>query len=79
MIDRYVIEYNLNLISKIINSEKVDSFDSQYNAAPTKLMPIVSIKSPNKVDLVHWGASSDYANKVLFDLSELIKFNNYDI
>ena len=34
MIDRYVIEYNLNLISKIINSEKVDSFDSQYNAAP---------------------------------------------
>ena len=58
MIDRYVIEYDSNLISKIINSEKVDSFDSQYNAAPTKLLPIVTIKSPNKVDLVHWGASS---------------------
>ena len=65
MIDRYVIKYNLDLISKIINSEKVDSFDSQYNAAPTKLMPIVSIKSPNKVDLVYWGASSDYAKKTI--------------
>lgn len=63
MIDRYVIKYNSDLISKIINSERVDSFDSQYNAAPTKLMPIVSIKSPNKVDLVYWGASTDYAKK----------------
>ena len=82
MIDRYVIEYNLDLISKIINSEKVDSFDSQYNAAPTKLMPIVSIKSPNKVDLVHWGASSDYAKKkplaeklISLDLSTFSKSN----
>ena len=82
MIDRYVIEYDSNLISKIINSEKVDSFDSQYNAAPTKLLPIVTIKSPNKVDLVHWGASSDYAKKkpladklISLDLSTFSKSN----
>ena len=52
MIDRYVIEYNSNLIRKITNSKTVDSFDSQYNAAPTKSLPIVTIKSPNKVDFV---------------------------
>jgi len=63
MIDRYVIEYNSNLIRKITNSEKVDSFDSQYNAAPTKLLPIITIKSPNKLDFVHWGSTSDYAKK----------------
>lgn len=82
MIDRYVIEYNSNLIKKIINSEKINSFDSEYNAAPTKSLPIVSIKSPNKVDFVHWGATSDYAKKkpladklISLDLSTFSKSN----
>ena len=61
MIERYSIKFNDELFKKITNSDMVESFESQYNAAPTKSLPIISIKSSDKLSFIYWGASPEYA------------------
>lgn len=61
MIERYSIKFNDELFKKITNSDTVESFESQYNAAPTKSLPIISIKSSDKLSFIYWGASPEYA------------------
>ena len=61
MIERYTIKNNVKALKKITNSDDIKSFDSQYNAAPTKLLPIISVKSSNEISYTYWGSSPDYA------------------
>ena len=74
MIERYTIKNNVKALKKITNSDDIKSFDSQYNAAPTKLLPIISVKSSNEISYTYWGSSPDYAkNKSL--ANRLININ----
>ena len=63
MIDRYtLIASTEQLRSAFDFLENMSSFDNQYNAAPSKKMPVTTLEKPNQVQWLQWGFMSSFSN-----------------
>jgi len=55
MLDRYSITLNADELTLVLGVEVPDEYQPQYNAAPTKSLPIITGQNPNKLHFQKWG------------------------
>jgi putative SOS response-associated peptidase YedK len=63
MIDRYTITVEKQLLAKSYDFlQHIPNFDKQYNAAPSKNLPITTTDDPDQIQLYQWGFISILSN-----------------
>ena len=62
MLDRYSITLNSDELTLVLGVEVPNEYQPQYNAAPTKLLPIITSSSPNKLNFQKWGLMAMWSN-----------------
>jgi putative SOS response-associated peptidase YedK len=66
MIDRYSIAASTTKIHDRFKAEVIDTLGAKYNAAPTHLLPVITMDSPQGVSVFYWGTSPEWSkNKAL--------------
>lgn len=55
MLDRYTITLSADELSLVLGVEVPEDYAPQYNAAPTKLLPVITSVRAQKLNLFHWG------------------------
>lgn len=66
MIERYSITAPSTKIKQRFNADVLDTYVPNYNAAPTQLLPVINIASPEGVSIFYWGTSPAWSkNKTL--------------
>lgn len=66
MIDRYSIAASTTKIQDRFNAEVIDAFGPKFNAAPTHLLPVITLDAPQGVSIFYWGTSPEWSkNKAL--------------
>jgi putative SOS response-associated peptidase YedK len=66
MIDRYSITASADIIRERFSVDVPDFYKAHYNAAPTRLLPVITSTSPQGISLFYWGTSPEWSkNKVL--------------
>ncbi len=63
MIERYSLSQAQHSIEKRFKAQCEDSFDLRYNAAPTQVLPIITLANPNRIKLFNWGTEPSSNNK----------------
>ncbi len=62
MLDRYTITLQPNELALVLGTEVPDTYTPQYNAAPTKALPIITNTSRDKLDFQKWGLMTMWSN-----------------
>ena len=62
MLDRYSITLNADELTLVLGVEVPKEYHPQYNAAPTKSLPIITSQSPNKLSFQKWGLMAMWSN-----------------
>jgi putative SOS response-associated peptidase YedK len=66
MIDRYSLTASAERITERFSAEFPGSFEPNYNAAPTHLLPVITGTSPTGISTFYWGTSPQWGkNKAL--------------
>ena len=55
MFDRYTIAATKEKLLTMFGVEIPDGFKPQYNAAPTRLLPVITNESPKGISFFYWG------------------------
>lgn len=79
MYDRYTISATGDELEKSFGIKVPSSYKPSFNAAPTSLLPVLTMQHPEKVALFRWGFISSLSNNKsispkLFNLSALSVF-----
>ncbi|SNT12435.1 Putative SOS response-associated peptidase YedK [Ekhidna lutea] len=62
MLDRYTITLNPDELALVLGAEVPDVYQPQYNAAPTKILPIITSSDSDKISLFNWGLMAMWSN-----------------
>jgi putative SOS response-associated peptidase YedK len=62
MYDRYTISLKSDELALTLGVEVPDEYTPQYNAAPTKKLPIITSEQNQKLSLFYWGLMSSWSN-----------------
>ncbi|MEM0938884.1 MAG: SOS response-associated peptidase family protein [Bacteroidota bacterium] len=62
MLDRYTITLQSHELTLVLGVEVPDKYTPQYNAAPTKPLPIITNLSTEKLDFHKWGLMNMWTN-----------------
>lgn len=62
MIDRYTITLNANELALVLGIEVPENYHAQFNAAPTKSLPIITSTEPGKTSFFKWGLMAMWSN-----------------
>jgi putative SOS response-associated peptidase YedK len=66
MIERYSITASSAKIKQRFDADALDSYTPNFNAAPTHLLPVITMDSPEGVSIFYWGTSPEWSkNKTL--------------
>lgn len=66
MIERYSITASPEKIKQRFNTDVLETYSPNFNAAPTHLLPVITSASPQGISTFYWGTSPDWAkNKTL--------------
>ncbi len=55
MFDRYTIATTKEKLHTLLGVEVPESYKPQYNAAPTRLLPVITNESPKGISFFYWG------------------------
>ena len=61
--DRYTITLNGQQIRDLYDLEPALEYKPRFNAAPTQLLPVLTVKNPAHFSFYHWGNTPQWANK----------------
>jgi len=61
MFDRYSISSRIVEIQKLLTFESVEEIKPIYNAAPTKLLPVITNESPRGISFFYWGLPPNWS------------------
>lgn len=62
MIDRYSITPSADELTLLLGMEIPDVYEAQYNAAPTKSLPVITSEKPATLSFQKWGLMSMWSN-----------------
>lgn len=62
MYDRYTISLKNDELALTLGVEVSDEYDPQYNAAPTKRLPVITSQQNQKLSFFYWGLMSRWSN-----------------
>ncbi len=62
MIDRYSITPNSVELTLVLGLDVPSTYEPQFNAAPTKSLPVVTSKEPNRFTYLQWGLMTVWSN-----------------
>ncbi len=62
MLDRYTITLKPDELALVLGAEVPDLYEPQYNAAPTKLLPIITSSESDKISFLNWGLMAQWSN-----------------
>ncbi|MDE0471104.1 MAG: SOS response-associated peptidase [Ekhidna sp.] len=62
MVDRYSITLNADELTLALGVEVPEEYQPQYNAAPTKSLPIITVQNPSIIDFQKWGLVAMWTN-----------------
>lgn len=62
MLDRYTISLNADELALVLGVEVPEEYVPEFNAAPTKLLPVITSKAPDKIQVYGWGLMSAWSN-----------------
>lgn len=62
MLDRYSITLNADELTLVLGVEVPEEYHPQFNAAPTKSLPIITSESPNRLAFQKWGLMAMWSN-----------------
>lgn len=62
MVDRYSLTLKPDELTLVLGVEATEEYRPQYNAAPTKEMPILISEAPTKLHFQKWGLMAMWAN-----------------
>jgi putative SOS response-associated peptidase YedK len=66
MIERYSITASPEKIEKRFHTDVLDTYSPNFNAAPTQLLPVITMASPQGISTFYWGTSPEWSkNKTL--------------
>lgn len=66
MIERYSITASPEKLEKRFNTDVLDTYWPNFNAAPTQLLPVITTASPQGISTFYWGTSPEWSkNKTL--------------
>jgi putative SOS response-associated peptidase YedK len=66
MIERYSITASPEKLEKRFNTDVLDTYWPNFNAAPTQLLPVITTASPQGISTFYWGTSPEWSkNKAL--------------
>lgn len=66
MIDRYSITTSADVIRERFSVEFLDLYKAHYNAAPTRLLPVITASGAKGISSFYWGTSPEWSkNKVV--------------
>lgn len=62
MLDRYTITLKPDELALVLGAEVPDTYEPQFNAAPTKVLPLITSVNPEKISFFNWGLMAMWAN-----------------
>ncbi len=62
MLDRYTITLNSDELALVLGAEVSSRYEPQYNAAPTKVLPLITSQNPGQVSFFNWGLMAMWSN-----------------
>ncbi len=62
MYDRYTITLNHNELTLILGVEVPKYYEPNYNAAPTKILPVITSEKDRELSFFHWGLMPRWSN-----------------
>ena len=62
MLDRYTITLNSDELALVLGAEVPDAYEPQFNAAPTKVLPLITSAKPDKISFFNWGLMALWSN-----------------
>ncbi|MBX2898643.1 MAG: SOS response-associated peptidase [Cyclobacteriaceae bacterium] len=60
MIERYAIHSSIEQLIDRFGIEQTPGYESQYNAAPAKLLPVITHQSPQGFSYFYWGTAPQW-------------------
>ena len=62
MVDRYSITLNADELTLVLGVEVPEAYLPQFNAAPTKSLPVITNEFPHRLDFQKWGLMAMWSN-----------------
>lgn len=62
MVDRYTLTLKADELALVLGVEIINKYGPHYNAAPSKLLPIITSSERNKLNFFNWGLISTLSN-----------------
>lgn len=62
MLDRYTITLKPDELALVLGAEVPDRYKPQFNAAPTKILPLITSVNPEKISFFNWGLMAMWSN-----------------
>ena len=63
MCSRYTITKEMSELKERFSIEEEEYYRPRYNAAPSHLLPVVTLENPERVSFYHWGVTPEWSNK----------------
>ncbi|CAN5227803.1 SOS response-associated peptidase [soil metagenome] len=63
MINRYSLTATADMVARRFLVDVPEGYQSQFNAAPSHLLPVITQDSPQGISFFYWGTSPAWANK----------------
>ena len=62
MLDRYTITLKPDELALVSGAEVPESYEPQFNAAPTKALPVITSANSDRISLFKWGLMAMWSN-----------------
>ncbi|MEO9871871.1 SOS response-associated peptidase [Ekhidna sp.] len=62
MLDRYTITLKPDELALVLGAEVPAAYNPQFNAAPTKVLPLITSDNPDKISFYNWGLMAMWSN-----------------
>ncbi|WP_421764591.1 SOS response-associated peptidase [Ekhidna sp.] len=62
MLDRYTITLQPDELALVLGAEVPDTYQPQFNAAPTKVLPTIVSSDADKISFLNWGLMAMWSN-----------------
>ncbi len=62
MLDRYTITLKPDELALVLGAEVPEAYEPQFNAAPTKVLPLITSVDSDKISFFNWGLMAMWSN-----------------
>ncbi len=62
MLDRYTITLKPDELALVLGAEVPETYEPQFNAAPTKILPAITSNEADKISFFNWGLMAMWSN-----------------